>query len=409
MPRGRKPTGSVMFINGQWHVRVTAQDGSRPYFPMPGIPEGDYRRAKEFGAVVAAQYRSSACVPQASSETVNEWASGWFQHREANGIKWSSKSRCQFDKHIVPFFGTMPIVAVSRNDCERFVSTLDAKIATGQLAWKTAQNVWGLVTKMFKDCRKSKNTALRRREDNPTFEVEGPNRGPRRAKAWLYPDELVAVAHSPHVPVKWKVMIVLAVYTYMRRGELAALRRGDIDLAHGVMHIHSAEGEHGEVREIKTATQVKRGCVTRRPPIEPTLVPLLERLLANMADDDFVIDLPHESSMSLWLRKALRLAGVKRADLFANDRSRKNITWHDLRATGITWMAVRKDAPLAIQERAGHNRFETTELYVRTAESIRHGFGTPFPTLDLGLLMSADGITSQKRPSTKMEIANAAE
>lgn len=36
------------------------------------------------------------------------------------------------------------------------------------------------------------------------------------------------------------------------------------------------------------------------------------------------------------LRAALRRAGVRRPELFANDQTRKWITFHDLRATGIT-------------------------------------------------------------------------
>lgn len=44
-------------------------------------------------------------------------------------------------------------------------------------------------------------------------------------------------------------------------------------------------------------------------------------------------------------RAALRTAGVGRRELFANDRTRKWITFHDLRATGITWMAIRGHDP----------------------------------------------------------------
>ena len=54
---------------------------------------------------------------------------------------------------------------------------------------------------------------------------------------------------------------------------------------------------------------------------------------------------------------------------------------HDLRATGITWMAVRGDEPLAIQQRAGHRSFNTTLRYINAAEVLEDGFGEPFPVL----------------------------
>lgn len=55
--------------------------------------------------------------------------------------------------------------------------------------------------------------------------------------------------------------------------------------------------------------------------------------------------------------------------------------FHDLRATGLTWMAVRGDEPLRIMQRAGHEDFATTQIYIRTAEAVRDGFGAPFPPL----------------------------
>jgi hypothetical protein len=53
-----------------------------------------------------------------------------------------------------------------------------------------------------------------------------------------------------------------------------------------------------------------------------------------------------------------------------NDPTRKAITLHDLRATGITWCAVRGDDALKIKQRAGHASFSTTEGYIREAETL---------------------------------------
>lgn len=57
------------------------------------------------------------------------------------------------------------------------------------------------------------------------------------------------------------------------------------------------------------------------------------------------------------------------------------LTFHDLRGTGITWMAVRGDEPLRIQQSAGRAHFATTQGYIRAAEDHQAGFGHPFPTL----------------------------
>jgi hypothetical protein len=65
------------------------------------------------------------------------------------------------------------------------------------------------------------------------------------------------------------------------------------------------------------------------------------------------------------------------------------ITFHDLRATGITWLAIRGDAPQAIQARAGHTDYATTLGCILEAESIRTGFGDVFPPLPSALLKPA--------------------
>jgi hypothetical protein len=94
---------------------------------------------------------------------------------------------------------------------------------------------------------------------------------------------------------------------------------------------------------------------------------------------------PDHEDRAVLLREHLQLAGVTRAELFTSDATRRAITFHDLRATGITWAAVRGDDPLRIKQRAGHRSFSTTEGYIREAENLREGFGAPFPPLPADL------------------------
>ena len=74
-------------------------------------------------------------------------------------------------------------------------------------------------------------------------------------------------------------------------------------------------------------------------------------------------------------------AAGSREELHSGDSTQKAMTFHDLRATGLTWMAVRGDDPLKIMQRAGHADFKTTQGYVREAEAVREGFGEPFPVV----------------------------
>ena len=93
-----------------------------------------------------------------------------------------------------------------------------------------------------------------------------------------------------------------------------------------------------------------------------------------------------ERAMARNLRRWLLKAGVTRPALHEGSATSQNITWHDLRATGATWMAVRGDDAHKIMQRCGHKSFSTTMLYVREGEAIREGFGEPFPVLPPVLL-----------------------
>jgi hypothetical protein len=64
---------------------------------------------------------------------------------------------------------------------------------------------------------------------------------------------------------------------------------------------------------------------------------------------------------------------------------------------GLTWMAIRGDDPLKIQQRAGHRTFETTQKYIRTAEAVGEVIGAVFPPLPESL--AAGRYRQEYRPS----------
>ena len=99
--------------------------------------------------------------------------------------------------------------------------------------------------------------------------------------------------------------------------------------------------------------------------------------------------MPPACDLSARLRQYLKWSGVKRAELFANDATRKQLTFHGLRAMGVTWMAIRGDEPIKIMRRAGHEDFATTTGYVREAENLVYPLGDVFPPLPPALLESS--------------------
>jgi len=124
--------------------------------------------------------------------------------------------------------------------------------------------------------------------------------------------------------------------------------------------------------------------MARRFAVEAAVLPLLRAMHAEAGGVGCAAELPSERDLARGLRRWLKKAGVDRSELHAGSRTRKAMTFHDTRATGLTWLAVRGDDPLKIMQRAGHTDFKTTQGYIRTAEAVRQGFGDVFPPLQLG-------------------------
>lgn len=379
MRRGRPATGSLVRDEQGRAIgaRVTLPGGSRRVIPFKEPLPDD--RAKALAATLARRAREAGYVPADTTETVAEWSERWLEEREGRGLTSTKDDKSRLKLHVLPTLGTLSMGMVTRNDVEGLVEVLDGKVRAGTISWKTARHAWALVTRMFRDAKASKKRDLRCREDNPTTDVEGPDRGVRKSKQFLFPSELLALVACERVPQHWRRLFAVAVYTGARAGELAALDWQDVDLERGLLHIHrAADRLHGGTKSTKTG-------VSRRVAIEPELLPLLVTMRAEAGGDEARgALLPFMANKSEWsknLRQYLAWAGVKRADLFADDATRKPMTFHDLRSSYCTWAAVRGDDPLKIKQRAGHSTFQTTELYIRIAESFADAFGDVFPPL----------------------------
>lgn len=392
-PKEKSPSGGQLKWWGEsYSVRVRFADGKRKWIALPkGLSHKDAeKRAKEIAEAAKKETLVTAIVAIAKpSETFAEWQARWIVEREARGLESVRDDKSRLKTHVLPLLGTVPMRAISPGHIEDVRDRLDAKIRAGELSWKTGQNVWTIVRTAFRDARASKHRALRVRPDDPCGGIAPPEHGDEKAKQYLYPTEFLQLIGCEEVPIRWRVVFVLSVYFVVRAAELEALGWDDVDLTRGIVHVH---------RSLRRYTRTEKSTKTGAKPrfaIEPTLLPLLRALHRATGGHGRVLatlGMPNKFELSKALRGYLALAGVEREELFVNDATRKWMTFHDLRATGLTWMAMRGDDPLKIKQRAGHTTFATTERYVRSAEELREGFGTVFPELPRGLVDAIDAM-----------------
>ncbi len=396
---GRPATGSLKWRHNrkgepQWFARITLPNGKRsPWIALdPNIPEGDPDRARSCAKIVSDEARAGGAAPKAVRETVAEYARRWLDSREGRVVSIADE-RARLAKHVLPIIGADDVQSVDRERIERLRDDLDRKIVGRELAWKTASCVWTVVTSMFDDATNGKQRVMRVRDDNPCRDVRAPERGERKARQYLYPDEFLRFVSCERVPLDWRRAVALAVYLFTRDGELRVMRwdEGDVDLEHGVLNITRAwdRRKPGDLKGTKSGEP-------RRFAVEPHVLPLLHAMHAETKGRGMIVRM-RELHSSRGLRRWLKVAKVDRPELHRDTPTSKPLTFHDLRATGITWMAIRGDEPLRIMTRAGHKGFSTTQMYIREAENLRQGFGDVFPTLPPSLLSGPTNATKAAR------------
>lgn len=373
--------GTVIKLpDGRWQGFITLADGSRKRLPpfKPGTSETMARERTAFAAERARNVglmKPKRTDAPADNTAMGRWLDAWIADRVARKLTATRENRSHYRLHIQPVIAKH-IREWSRDDMRALSRALDAKVQSGDLSWKTAINIWGTATKMCDDAAESKHDTIRCRTDNPAQGVRGPDRGAETDKQFLYPSEFLQFVTCEKVPLRWRRVVAVAVYLYPRDGELRVLACHDVDTEHSTVHVTKSLDKR--TRDVKS-TKSKR---SRRVPIEAALLPLLAAMTAERANAGNVIpELPSERDMSRGLRRWLKKAGVTRHELHHKTPTSRPIRFHDMRATGITWRCVRGDSPVMIQQAAGHERFETTQAYVRIANAIGRSFGDVFPRL----------------------------
>lgn len=388
----RPATGSVRWEGGRWKARVTRANGERVLVDIepPLRSKADKAKAIEEARKLTELARDPALFVQPvgpEDELVEDWYERWLAAKKAKGQS-SVKANRSHLVHILPVLRGTPMAKVTVEQLERIVQKLDAKVDAGELRWKSALNVWGTVTKAFDDACRGKVLELRVRKDNPAKAVRGPDRGVETEQVHLHPDEFLRLMSCKAVPVFRRRCYAIAIYCYLRPGELEALRWEDVDLQRGTMQIR-----RGVDRETDSDKAPKAGRARAPFTIEPALLPLLRAMHKESDGEGYVVGrLGDERKLAEVMRADLITAGVARRELHecSDDPPREWMVMHGCRHTGVTWMAVRGDEPVVIMARAGHSEFSTTLGYVNTAALIRKTYGRVFPTLPR-VLLTPDG------------------
>ena len=152
--------------------------------------------------------------------------------------------------------------------------------------------------------------------------------------------EVAALADA--MPPDLRIAVVLAAWCQLRRGEVRGLRRRDVDLEGGELQVKitktTAMSGQSIIKEPKT--RAGRRTVAIPPHILEQLTDHMDRFVG-MSLDDYVVEGSNRSLSVAW-------------DLARSEVGRKELRFHDLRHSGLTWSAATGASIAELMRRAGH-------------------------------------------------------
>jgi integrase len=269
--------------------------------------------------------------------TLEQFSEPFLNHARTNNKHSTATSKADIvRKHLVPEFGRMKLDEISQAKIETF----KAKALKKGLTKKSVNNILAVLHKLFVTAEEfgTMQAAPRIRwlkAPKPDFDF----------LTFEEADRLVANAE----PGRWKTMIVVALNTGLRIGELAGLAWDCVDLAGGRLMVKRAV--------YKGRVDTPKGGLSREVPLNQAAIDALRahpRRLGSkwvfpQYDGNFIRN-PQHASVDAIARNAER-AGLRR------------IGWHTLRHTFASHLVMLGKSLKEVQELLGHTTIDMTMRY----------------------------------------------
>jgi integrase len=347
---GKRRFGRVRELpSGRWQARYKGPDGIDR--PAPHTFDSKTSAERWLTLTEAEIIQGDWIDPDAGRVLFGRYALVWIEERPGLRPKTVQLYRYLLRSHIDPAFGARSLADIKEPDVRRWrKNLLDAQVSA-----VTVAKAYRLLKAIF-------NTAvddgLIRR--NPCrIKGAGQERSPERPV--LTVPEVYALADA--ISARYHALVLLAVFGSLRWGELAALRRSDIDI------------QARTVRVARQLSEQRGGGFAFGPPksdagqrivaIPEMITPALASHIVTYAvagDDGLVFTSPEGAPLRLsnfcrrvW-RPALRAAGLPM------------IHFHDLRHTG-NQLAAHAGANLReLMDRMGHSTARAAMAYLHRSD-----------------------------------------
>ncbi|MQA85623.1 MAG: tyrosine-type recombinase/integrase [Streptosporangiales bacterium] len=322
--------------------------------------------------------------PKPTPLTFRQYADAWLAHRRL-----AERTREEYEglltRHVYPRFGGLPIVSIKSADVRTWHAELAKK--TGP----TAQvHAYGILRTIM-------GTAVADEVINANpCRVRGAG-NVKRAKnirpASLPELEMLVSA----MPERYRLMVLLAAWCALRFGELAELRRGDVDLKNKVLYVRrGVVTTRGNGRVVKDP---KSEAGKRPVNIPPHLMPMVrDHLREHVATGRDALLFPSASDPTTHMASSTlhKVYGPAR-----KKAGRPDLRFHDLRHTGAV-LAASTGATLAeLMARLGHSTPGAALLYQHASKDRDRVIADALSQLVSGNVTSIEKARTKQRTRRK--------
>lgn len=278
-------------------------------------------------------------LPKDKPKTLfKEAAKKYLEWAKTNKAKEGRDDRYLYDKHLSKRFDNTRMDQLSSFDLEK----LKSELLKEGYAPATAKHALVLVRQIF---NKAISWGLYQGE-NPIKRVKMPILSNQRER-FLSHDEaqalLIAVRAKSE---KIHDMALVSLHTGMRFGEIAGLKIHDIDLANGLIHI--SDPKNRKPRKAYMTAAVKTMFQNRIP--------------AEAKSNDLVFPDENGKKMEFISKTFPRAVDSLELNKGVKD-ARQKITFHTLRHTFASWLALQGEQIQTISELLGHRTLQMTMRY----------------------------------------------
>ncbi len=257
--------------SGRWRFRAPKPNG--------GVASGTFdTEAEADGARRAFIAHVASVTPMIAPgvTTLRTFMRRWLDDREAEGLRGVRSERSAFECRIAPHvMASLPLKSITRSMVREWIVEQRASTVKRRLHGGVAVDTGkpldvGSLRRIRAVLRGALASAVDREliPTNPAsgFTIRSANNDPK----WTYlnPDEITQVLTCDLIPVRFRLLYSVAIYTGLRRGEMWALDWTDLTL----------DGPRPEVHVQRSHTGPTKSGKSRRVPLFPPAVVALKRL-----------------------------------------------------------------------------------------------------------------------------------